>query len=150
MKLYLYKCEDNPIVVDKTLTDETEKDINILEATSSKNPEVSISSESYPSYTYAYIPEFGRYYFIKDIIPLRKGQWKLVLARDILYSKRNELKTNTGIIDRQEFQYNLYQEDPYIGTYQDTWDSAIYIGSANDAFGVYDNNDAENFVIIAN
>lgn len=150
MKLYLYNCEDNPIEAHKTLTDEIEKDINILEATSSKNPEVTISSASYPSSNYAYIPDFNRYYFIRDRIPLRKGQWKLILDKDILFSKVNELENNVGIMDRQEFRYNLYQEDPYIGTYQDTWDSAIYIGSASDAFGVYDNNDTENFIIIAN
>ena len=51
---------------------------------------------------YAYIPEFSRYYFIRDIVNISNNIWEISLHCDVLSSFWNEIKTNTVILNRVE------------------------------------------------
>ena len=55
---------------------------------------------------YAYIPEFNRYYFINDIISVRKNIWQLVMNVDVLMSFKNEIKNTNAFISRNEYDYD--------------------------------------------
>lgn len=51
---------------------------------------------------YAYIPEFSRYYFIRDIINVSNNIWEISMHCDVLSSFWNEIKTNSVILNRVE------------------------------------------------
>lgn len=60
---------------------------------------------------YIYIPEFGRYYFITDVISIRKNLWSLSCHVDVLMTYRDSIRKCYGIVARQEKLYNLYLND---------------------------------------
>ena len=51
---------------------------------------------------YAYIPEFSRYYFIRDIVNVSNNLWEISMHCDVLSSFWNEIKTNSAILNRVE------------------------------------------------
>lgn len=76
---------------------------------------------------YAYISDFGRYYFITDITAMSKDILRISMHVDVLMSWATEIRANTVIIERQEkdsasntylsdYELKLYNE-PYIETY---------------------------------
>ena len=64
-------------------------------------------------YNYAYIPEFNRYYFIRETQSFRNNLVMLSLSVDVLYSFKNEILNNTAIIDKaQQSDFsNIYYDD---------------------------------------
>lgn len=66
---------------------------------------------------YAKIAQFGRFYFVKNIV--LKGQlWVLTLHVDVLASWQTPLKSLDAVIARNENRYNLYLQDGFFKTYQ--------------------------------
>lgn len=53
--------------------------------------------ENPSSYNYAYIPEFGRYYFISDMVHVSKGLWRISMQVDVLESFKNYI-LDLGVI----------------------------------------------------
>lgn len=67
---------------------------------------------------YAAIQEFGRYYYINNIVC--KGQlFELHMHVDVLMSFKNGIRNNNAVIARQENAYNLYLADGVFKTYAD-------------------------------
>lgn len=59
-----------------------------------------------PSYfTYAYIPKFGRYYFITDVRWV-SGLWELYLAVDVLASFKTAIGATAAYIERCSYESN--------------------------------------------
>lgn len=56
------------------------------------NPVILMELENPIGFNYAYIPEFGRYYFIDDIISVRTGLWKISMKVDVLESFKNYIR----------------------------------------------------------
>lgn len=67
---------------------------------------------------YAYIPEFGRYYFVKNITSVRTNVWVIECHVDVLKTYATQIKAQTAVIKRQEKKYNLYLNDEMFKTYQ--------------------------------
>lgn len=89
---------------------------------------------------YAYIPEFGRYYFINNIEAVKNGLWRVSMHVDVLYSFAEEILTNSAIIERNENEYDLKlndglfqtQQNPRIAQYPfpngfDTWNFVLAV-----------------------
>lgn len=75
-----------------------------------------VGSSNIPIINYAYIPDFNRYYFVRNIT----FEGKLVrfdMHVDVLSSFATELKNHNAIIARQQNKYNLYLQDGMIKTY---------------------------------
>lgn len=68
---------------------------------------------------YAYIPEFNRYYFINDIISIRRNIWQLIMNVDVLMSYKDELLKLDAFIVRNEFDFNKYVKDDMVSYYYD-------------------------------
>lgn len=77
----------------------------LKEETSVTNPAIMMEIENPTGFNYAYIPEFGRYYFIDDMVSVRTGLWKISMKVDVLESFKNSIRgvsvilsdsTNTG------------------------------------------------------
>lgn len=67
---------------------------------------------------YCYIAKFSRYYFIKDVV-FKGGMMELSLEVDVLESYKDEILAYNGIIERQEYDYNLDLEDSEVSAYSD-------------------------------
>ena len=67
---------------------------------------------------YMEIPEFGRKYFIGDIVSVRSGLVQISGHVDVLSSFTGDLLLNKGIIFRQENDWNLYLNDGVLEMYQ--------------------------------
>ena len=63
---------------------------------------------------YCYIPEFGRYYYIDDIISLRTGLWELSMSVDVLMSNKEKIATQVAMVARNEFEYDETLNDALI------------------------------------
>lgn len=61
----------------------------LREETSVTSPVVLMELENPSGYNYAYIPEFCRYYFIRDMVSVRKGLWRISMQVDVLESFKN-------------------------------------------------------------
>lgn len=76
-----------------------------------KSPSLIFNVSSYPDGNYAYIAEFNRYYFINNRKWIYNGFLQIDFERDILESKKDNIKACTGYILRQENNGNLYLPD---------------------------------------
>lgn len=55
------------------------------------DPVILLEAENPTGYNYAYIPEFGRYYFIAEMTSIRTGLWECSMHSDPLMSFRSSL-----------------------------------------------------------
>lgn len=87
-------------------TGRAEFDITLKEDNSILNPSILLTVSSNPRrYNYAYIPDFGRYYFVTDWISER-NLWRAELACDVLASFKNEILASQCYVLRSASQYN--------------------------------------------
>lgn len=114
MRLNLYKNLSDKNHVDKNITQMGNQLTGTLRDNCSIiNPVIEI--ESYTGFdfaecNYAYIPEFKRYYYINNIT-LKNKMYELTMHVDVLMSYKDEIRSNTAVISRQENNYNLYLQD---------------------------------------
>lgn len=78
----------------------------------------SISNFNLKTCNYAYISEFGRYYYITNIVCTGK-LYELHMHCDVLMSFKSQIRANNAVIARQENAYNLYLADGVFKTYAD-------------------------------
>lgn len=105
ISLFKTNSENNRVV--KTLTDEKQLSGELRNQTSVLNPSIRIeSADNISAYNYVYISEFGRYYYITDIVSVRTNCWVVSLRCDVLMSYKDEIKTITGVVVRQESNPN--------------------------------------------
>lgn len=101
ISLYKTASENNRVV--KALTSGKEMSGELRNQTSVLNPSIRIeSSDNISTYNYAYIPEFGRYYYISDITSVRTNCWIISLRCDVLMSYSAQIKALRPIIEREE------------------------------------------------
>lgn len=63
---------------------------------------------------YAYINDFGRFYFIVDREVLTNGLMRFRLKEDVLMSFHVDILTGNGIVERQRDNYDMYLPDNQI------------------------------------
>lgn len=105
ISLFKTASENNRVV--KALTDEKQLSGELRNQTSVLNPSIRIESAyNISTYNYAYISEFGRYYYITDITSVRTNCWIISLRCDVLMSYSDQIKAITGVVVRQESNPN--------------------------------------------
>lgn len=108
--LYLNNSEDNTVT--KNLSQILSMQGNLKSETSIINPSIMFEfAKQMPIFNYVYIPDFKRYYFVRNITSYRTNLWQMDLHVDVLMSFKNEILANTGTIARQENQWNMYLDD---------------------------------------
>lgn len=111
ISLFKTNSENNRVV--KTLTDEKQLSGELRNQTSVLNPSIRIeSADNISTYNYAYIPEFGRYYYISDIVSVRTNCWVVSLRCDVLMSYSSQIKSLRPIIERDEVGQSAGLVDP--------------------------------------
>lgn len=98
------------------------------------NPSVLIENAGVINANYAYIPEFGRYYFITKITSVRENLWRIDMHVDVRESFADAIKKNRAVLERSEGYYNLYLNDPMLPIESDTFTVTQAIG--NKTFGI--------------
>ena len=99
MNILLYKTTNANNDLNKTISDKVELVGALRDASSIIAPSILIQSNPI-GYNYAYIPEFGRYYYIKNITTFRKGAYIVDLKCDVLMSFKEEILNMSGIVSR--------------------------------------------------
>ena len=99
MNILLYKTTNANNDLNKTISDKVELVGALRDSSSIIAPSILIQSNPI-GYNYAYIPEFGRYYYIKNITAFRKGAYIVDLKCDVLMSFREEILHMSGIVSR--------------------------------------------------
>ena len=112
VSLFKTASENNRVV--KTLTDEKQLSGELRNQTSVLNPSIRIeSADNISSYNYAYISEFGRYYYITDIVSVRTNCWVVSLRCDVLMSYKDEIQgLNVILNNTQETGLSNYLASP--------------------------------------
>ena len=108
IKLYKTLSEDNKL--DKELTLVREVNINLLIRSNVTAFDFSLSGNTV-DINYMYIPDFGKYYFLKSPTIERNGYTSFRAEEDVLMTYRDQIRQETGIILRQENEGNLYLVD---------------------------------------
>lgn len=111
----LYKCSAEKNRMDKSffLEDEIVLNGTLKENTSIIDPIIVIQQSilTVALYNYMYINNFGRYYFITDIVSISNTLTEVHCHCDVLMSFREQILTNDGIVSRSENNWNLYLND---------------------------------------
>lgn len=113
MEITLYKTSEENNKIDKTLSEPYNMTGSLRNESSVIRPSILIEIENPTKYNYMYIPDFGRYYFIKEMTAVRTNLWRLDCEVDVLKSYANEIKTLTVIIDKNKdySRTNQYLDD---------------------------------------
>ena len=88
-----------------------DEDGNLVETS---DDEVIAESDFFYQFNYAYIAEFGRYYFVSDIQITRSHIFMVSMVVDVLMSFKDNLLALDAFIDRNEFDYNSTIPDDLI------------------------------------
>lgn len=117
LTIYENKTRDNQRV--KDLTTLLSLSGTLREGSSIIDPVIKVEGTLPPNANYFYIPDFGRYYFITDIVALRHGLFEIHGHVDVLSSAGAGLNDCVGIVRRQENNWNLYLDDGVFKAYSD-------------------------------
>ena len=92
----------------------------LKEETSIIDPVIKIECDlaSVTGCNYLSIPIFGRKYFVNDIRSIRNNLFEFSCHVDVLSTYADSIRENTGIIKRQENEWNLYLNDGTFKVYQ--------------------------------
>lgn len=106
------------------------KDISLIalatgtlrESTSIINPVITIDSElaydMIQQINYAHIEAFHRYYFITNIVSVGYRLWQIDMHVDVLMTYNADIRKQSGIVERQQYAWNIYLDDGSFPAYQ--------------------------------
>lgn len=99
--------------VDKTnyLTLINQVNGNLREETSLTDLVITIQQSEVPTFNYAFIKSFNRYYYVTDITSVRNNLWEISLSVDVLMTYKEALLNCTGFIDRNESELSPFIVD---------------------------------------
>lgn len=85
------------------------------------NPVLLLKIDHVPTFNYVKIPEFKRHYFVGNIKNVDGKLWEINCSVDVLSSFKDQILTNTVIVDRQENSWNLFLNDDSFRAYQNPY-----------------------------
>lgn len=107
MEIILYKTDSRNNVLNKGLTNELKLNGTLRENTVITAPVITVEIAGPFDYNYAYIADFGRYYFISKIEIQRDKLFRLELRVDVLMSNSTSiLGSNATILSSQNYSNN--------------------------------------------
>lgn len=114
MNIVLSKNHSENTTIGKSITQIASIEANVKNAISIYKPVVILSYDNdIYDVNYAYISEYGRYYFVENKTLLTGNRYELILRCDVLESFKNDIKNLRCIIDKQELTSlsNMYLND---------------------------------------
>ena len=115
IKLYINKSDPNHLTKDK-------EEKGTIEAVMKDgcdliNPVIKIEALPAYSFNYVYIAKFDRFYYVMGGVSFVNGIWEVPLHVDVLASNKVEILQQSGVVERQEFKYNLNLDDGTLKAY---------------------------------
>ena len=112
----LYKNSAEPNKVDKTAELSTVGTISgvLRQECSLIDPEIIIQYDKPPDFNYCYIENFGRYYYVENIVSMRQNLWRVRLRCDVLMTYKTQILNLNARIARQQYTYSYRQIDSEI------------------------------------
>lgn len=113
MNITLYVNNSEPERLNKTLTGAISLTGFLREESSIIDPVILIEGDvsTLSGYNYAYISDFGRYYYITGIESVRTGLVRVFMHVDVLKSFDSAIRANNALIDKQNSAGNVYLND---------------------------------------
>ena len=106
-EIILYKTDSRNNVLAKGLTNELKLNGTLRENTVITAPVITVEISGAFDYNYAYIADFGRYYFISKVEIQRDKLFRLELRVDVLMSNSTSiLGSNATILSSQNYSNN--------------------------------------------
>lgn len=102
MDIFLFRNDSEVNKIGKSLSNEIHLTGSLREESNVVTPAILIEIDNPSSYNYAFIPQFSRYYFIKEFVSVRTNLWRIMLESDPLESFKNEILSNSVIISDTE------------------------------------------------
>lgn len=100
-----YNSSDNRCI-NKNIIDGEIISGTLRTSTSIISPVITFESSSPLRYNYAYIPEFRRYYYIKNVISARNNLWEVQFEIDPLMSFKADICALKVVVDKQSNESN--------------------------------------------
>lgn len=86
MIIYLYNNESPKNKISKSITLLATLTGTLRGETNIVSPVIRIENATFPLFNYAYIPDFSRYYYLRDVREIRSNMWDISLISDPLMS----------------------------------------------------------------
>lgn len=120
MTLTIGRNNSEKIALDKDVTTLLTLTGTLRDSSSIVNPTIRIEGDisNVTGANYMTIPEFGRSYFITEIVSLRNGLYEISGHCDVLSSFKNQIRNNRAIVKKNESEWNLYINDGTLLQYQ--------------------------------
>lgn len=127
-EIILYKTDNRNNVLAKGLTNELKLNGTLRENTVITAPVITVEISGAFDYNYAYIADFGRYYFISKIEIQRNKLFRLELRVDVLMSNSTAiLGSNATVLYSQNYSNNSNIPDSeYIYENKEDFDTYIF------------------------
>lgn len=134
MQIILCNTGDEPNVISKRTFDSVSINGSMKNETNIIDPDILIDHNNPVNFNYCYIPEFGRYYFIKNIQLIRTNIWEIVLHVDVLMSHKDDLlKCSVLLEDSQTTGATPYiQNGLFVNTCKDKTDIISFENGFNE------------------
>lgn len=108
MEIRLYKTESPRNKLIKELSNENVLTGALRAQSSAFDPVFTIQDINVLDYNYCYIPDFNGYYYINNITALRSNLYELECHMDVLMTYKEDIKSNTEIVNRSATMSNNY------------------------------------------
>lgn len=82
------------------------------------SPVLELKTDGYPTYNYAYISDFARYYYVSDW-RFNRGLWSCTLNVDVLTSWRTDIRATTAFVEYSSSNYSMDYTDTRIMSTQE-------------------------------
>ena len=111
--LTLYQCaaEDNRVDKIAYLTEVLNIDGTFRQECDVIRPSVFIEIYSLPQFNYVHVAEFNRYYFVRSFSTVQQRLWKVELEVDVLFTYRQQIRSLSAFVERNETRYNPLLRD---------------------------------------
>lgn len=139
MEIRLYNNISDNRTIRKKLLNEFSLTGTLRDSCSLLEPVINIESSNVLRFNYAYIPDFQRYYFVKEITNLRKNIWTLELEVDPLMSFKGDILALDVVVDKQSSDLigDEYIDDGSLVADNNTFTSVYNLSSGFNDHGEY-------------
>ena len=139
MEIRLYNNISDNRTIRKKLLNEFSLTGTLRDSCSLIEPVINIESSNVLRFNYVYIPDFQRYYFVKEITNLRKNIWTLELEVDPLMSFKGDILALDVVVDKQSSDLigDEYIDDGSLVADNNTFTSVYNLSSGFNDHGEY-------------
>lgn len=102
MEIILYNNKSPKNKIGKTLTNPNTITGSLRGETSVSNLQMLLNIVDLNPYNYMYVADFGKYYFITNIISVRTGLWLVTASIDVLESYKSEILSLDVVLSTTE------------------------------------------------